>query len=80
MLSNKKCLRGTKCKPISNISSDSNDFVCIGFHGIDKHDKFRHCFKTETTDSIYDYDNYDLISVISVMSEAILIDHLKTNE
>ena len=82
MLCKKKCPRGTKCKPISNIVSD-NDFVCMGYHGEKKkhpQDRFRHCFKSAGgTDSMYDYDEYDIKSVISVMSETLLMDEI-TNE
>jgi len=82
MLCKDKCPRGTKCKPISNVvADDDGSFVCVGYHG-DKGktypaDIFRHCFKNINTDSMYDYDEYDLKSVISVMSEALLIDELK---
>ncbi|MCK5609373.1 hypothetical protein KAR91_46295, partial [Candidatus Pacearchaeota archaeon] len=76
MLCKKRCPRKTKCKPISNIVSETS-FVCIGYHN-EQHedcpqDIFRHCFKNEDTDSEYDYDEYDLKSVISVMSETLLI-------
>ncbi|MCK5607935.1 hypothetical protein KAR91_39005, partial [Candidatus Pacearchaeota archaeon] len=43
-------------------------------------DIFRHCFKNEDTDSEYDYDEYDLKSVISVMSETLLINELSVKE
>lgn len=79
MLTSKKCFRKLKCKPISNLSSDDNDFVCIGYHSdikIGNKDIFRHCFKNIDTDSIFDYDIYDIKSVICVMSEALLIDEL----
>ena len=78
MLCNKKCPRGTKCKPISNIVSKTS-FVCIGLHGENKEvkeDIFRHCFKSEFSDSCFDYDEYDLKSVISTMSEALLLNVL----
>ena len=82
MICANKCPRGTKCEPISNIvSNDNATFVCIGYHNEEKNqypqDKFRHCFKSETTNSVFDYDEYDLKSVISVMSESLLIDELK---
>lgn len=82
MICNKKCPRGTDCKPISNIISDTS-FVCMGYHGSKKEkfpqDKFRHCFKSGDTDSMYDYDEYDIKSVMSVMSEALIVDELKSN-
>ncbi len=84
MLTSKKCFRNSKCKPLSNISTkDKKDFVCIGLHNeikTENNDIFRHCFKNIETDTIYDYDKYDLISVISVFSEALLIDELCTTK
>ena len=76
-----KCPRNTKCEPISNVIANDNDFVCIGYHGEIKKkypkDKFRHCFKSSAgTDSMYDYDEYDIKSVISVMSNALLTEEL----
>jgi hypothetical protein len=78
MLCNKKCPRGTKCKPISNIVSKTS-FVCVGKHNEEKEikeDIFRHCFKSIFTDSMFDYDEYDLKSVIATMSEALLLNAL----
>lgn len=86
MLCKETCPRGKSCKPISNIvSDDGTSFVCIGYHGEIKsdypQDKFRHCFKSDAnTDSIFDYDEYDLKSVISVMSEALLIEALNFDD
>jgi len=82
MLCKDKCPRGTKCKPISNVVNEKgDDFVCIGYHATKKkkypQDRFRHCFKSAGgTDTMFDYDEYDLKSVVSVMSEALLIDEL----
>ncbi len=77
MKSSKKCPKKTKCKPISNvISSDKTTFVCICFHGKKKHDIFRHCFKSANTESCYDYDEYDMKSVISVLAEGLLYNEL----
>lgn len=77
MLCSEKCPKNTDCIPLSNvIASDKSSFVCIGLHGGEKkeypEDIYRHCFRSETTDSVFDYDAYDLKSVISVMSEALL--------
>lgn len=86
MLCRDKCPRGKTCKPVSNIvSDDESSFVCVGLHGEEKkeypQDKFRHCFKSAAgTDSMYDYDCYDMKSVVSVMAEALLIDELTTPE
>ena len=84
MICKENCPRGTECKPISNVVADDNSsFVCVGYHNQIKNDypqdRFRHCFKSADTDSMFDYDVYDLKSVISVMSEALLIDELTSN-
>lgn len=82
MLCKESCPRGTNCKPLSNVVSDDNSsFVCMGTHGESKgnypKDIFRHCFKSAAnTDTMYDYDEYDIKSVISVMSESLLIKEL----
>lgn len=82
MICRKNCPRGASCRPISNVVSDNDKtFVCIGFHNEkDKEhpqDRFRHCFKSAAnTDTMHDYDVYDLKSVVAVMSEALLIDEL----
>lgn len=70
--------------PLSNLVSDDNSsFVCVGSSNLDSRsnskDSFRHCFKSDTTDSMYDYDTYDLKSVIAVMSAALLLDELINN-
>ena len=77
MLCNEICPRVIDCKPLSNIVYESS-FVCVGLHNGDIKDEFsqdiyRHCFKSEDSDSMHDYDEYDLMSVINVMSEALLI-------
>jgi hypothetical protein len=83
MLCREICPRGLDCEPISNVVSDNDKtFICVGYHNEkDKEipqDRFRHCFKSSAnTDSMFDYDTYDLLSVVSVMSDALLIDNLK---
>jgi len=82
MLCKTNCPRNIDCTPLSNLVSDNGKtFVCVGFHNEKNkehpQDRFRHCFKSAAdTDSMFDYDEYDLKSVISVMSEALLIDEL----
>ena len=74
-------MRKTNCEPIANIiPEDESTFVCIGLHDEkkDNNDIYRHCFKSETTDTMFDYDTYDLISVINIFSEAILQNELTT--
>jgi hypothetical protein len=81
MICNNICPRNSDCNPLSNvIACDKSTFVCIGLHNEEKDDKYRHCFKTETTDSCFDYDEYDLKSVISVMSEAIILNEIKNGD
>ena len=81
MICCKKCPRETGCRPISNIvATNKKSFVCIGYHGTKKKyndDIFRHCFKSVDTDSMFDYDEYDIKSVLSVMAEALLTEELK---
>lgn len=77
MLCSEVCPKNTDCIPLSNvIAIDESSFVCVGLHGETKEeysqDIYRHCFKSQATDSVFDYDAYDLKSVISVMSEALL--------
>ena len=80
MLCKEECPRGTKCIPISNVvADDESSFVCVGYHNEKKEypeDKFRHCFKSKDTDTMFDYDEYDLKSCLSVMADALLIDEL----
>lgn len=85
MICNPKCPRNTKCDPISNVVADDNSsFVCIGYHNEVKEkfpkDIFRHCFKNAETDTMYDYDEYDIKSVLSVFSEALLVNELIKND
>ncbi len=82
MICSIKCPKKLKdCKPLSNIVSDcKTTFVCVGLSKKEsrtvEQDKFRHCFRSATTDSLFDYDLYDLKSVISVMAEAVLLDEI----
>lgn len=81
MICRKNCPKGTKCKPIANVVADDNkSFVCVGFHGEEKpdfpSDIFRHCFFNQETDTTHDYDEYDMLSVVNVFSEALLINKL----
>jgi hypothetical protein len=79
MICDENCPKGTQCKPIANIIPDEGDtFVCLGWHGeekpeIYKKDVFRHCFKSETTESEYDYSFEDMASVVSCFADAMLL-------
>ena len=60
MVCNESCPRKlTNCTPLSNLVSDDSPitFVCIGSSTPESrsnpNDKFRHCFKSDTTDSMY---------------------------
>ena len=82
MLCCEKCPRKlTNCKPIANVvPNDLSSIVCVGYHDgkkkSDTQDRFRHCFKSHVTDTMFDYDEYDLKSVSSVFMEAILMDEI----
>ena len=82
-LCSEDCPRGTTCKPVSNIvADDGSSFVCVGRHGQEKteypQDLFRHCFVSPDTDSMHDYDHYDLQSCITVFSAALLDEYFET--
>ena len=60
MVCNESCPRKlTNCTPLSNLVSDETPitFVCVGNSTPESrsnpNDKFRHCFKSDTTDSMY---------------------------
>lgn len=82
MLCRENCpLNKIDCKPLSNVVADDNSsLVCIGSSAPESRslmqDKFRHCFVNSETSTCYDYDAYDLKSVISVMSEGLLLEEL----
>ena len=64
------CPRGLQCKAMARVESDdASTFVCCGLHDGDD-DPFRMCFKSETTDSMYDHDEHDLLDMIEVASRA----------
>lgn len=64
-----KCERGLDCEPLHAVVSDDGcTFVCGGLHGGGGADLYRVCFKSETTDSMYDYDTLDLLDTVEVIS------------
>ena len=79
-MESKICPRGITCMPLYNLISDcKTSCVCLGKHseiklGKESNDVYRHCFYNEKTDTMLDYDEYDLISMISVISNGLLID------
>jgi len=78
MLCKTKCPKKLQCEPISNvIPEDISSIVCTGYpkYVSEKYpqDIIRHCFKTEDSDTMNDYSLYDIQSVLSVFSEALLI-------
>jgi len=79
MLCNSTCPRGlNNCIPYSNsISDDGVTFICCGSSKPESRivlgDHFRFCFKSETTDTIFDYDDYDIKEQIAVMADALAI-------
>lgn len=75
MLYSEMCPNKERYVPISNIvSDDGTTFVCICLHeerDDDDPDKYRHCFKSVTTFSCYDYDDKDLISLLNVITSTL---------
>lgn len=62
-----KCMRGLECQPLHAVVSDEADtFICCGLHGAGGHDPYRMCFKSMTTDSMYDHDEFDLLDMSEV--------------
>ncbi len=82
MICSESCPKGlNNCTPQSNVVSECGEtFVCIGFHNEKNKDYpqdiFRHCFKSVTTESCYDYDEYDLLSIQSVVADTLLTNEL----
>ncbi len=77
-----ECPRGLdNCQSLAAILSDDPPgatFVCCGlgkpesreaYRGTQR-DIFRHCFKSEETDSMFDHDHIDLLDIIEVTSKA----------
>jgi len=79
----KKCIRRLNdCKPLSLIVASDKSFICCGLNkerNIDS-DIFRHCFKNDFTDSMYDYDKKDCLSIIAVLAESMNILQQNGNE
>lgn len=78
------CPRKLKCQPLHRIESgDGGSFVCCGLRppvyrrlvkkgsldGI--RDPYRLCFKNDDTDSMYDYDELDLLDEAEVILRGI---------
>lgn len=66
------------CVPLSNsISEDGETFVCCGICKEDLRsvveDDVRFCFKSETTNTMFDYDEFDLMDQIAVMADALVL-------
>lgn len=70
----KGCPRGRDdCIPLHSIDSDppSKTFICCGLPDDFQHDDcFRNCFKSETTDTMYDYNELDMLDCVEVMTRA----------
>lgn len=68
------CPRNLECQPLSRKESDDGTtFICCGWPNIRKNDPYRFCFKSEETDSMYDYDEFDLLDTILVISESMVM-------
>lgn len=74
-----KCLRNTNdCEPLSQIAADDNtSFFCCGLNDESrrtaKTDIYRLCFKNGYVDEISDNDTRDLLSLLSVISQALTV-------
>ena len=65
------CPRNLRCEPLSRLESDDGStFICCGWPGVRKDDPYRFCFKSVETDTMYDYDEVDLLDTILVATEA----------
>lgn len=60
------------CMPLHAIrASDHTTFICCGLQREGQsHDPYRMCFKSETTDTMFDHDEFDLLDMIEVATRA----------
>ncbi len=76
------CMRGLECAPLHAVidddtailirkADDESTFVCCGLHGQGSQDEYRFCFKSVDTDTMYDYDELDLLDTVEVITRAI---------
>lgn len=86
MICSTLCPKGTKCTPLANVvetdehgqTKPGGSLVCVGTHGEQKPeglegDIYRHCFRSAAgVDQVSDNNEYDLLSVVSVFSDALL--------
>lgn len=75
MLSQKTCPRKLRnCEPWANVVSEAGTFICCGDSDLEsrsvKQDRFRLCFVSETTDTMYDHDENDMMDLVAVLSSA----------
>ncbi len=66
-----RCLRTrTDCRPLSQvISDDDSTFVCVGLlNEPNENDEYRHCFKSDKTDTVFDCNETDMLDTIETMS------------
>jgi hypothetical protein len=81
-----KCLRGHSfCQPYAQIkSTDNRSFICCGaieekFRGVPQ-DEFALCWFNDSFDEMSCWDRRDLISTISVISQALTVnENVKCN-
>lgn len=72
----KRCMRKlSDCNPLSLMVAIDNSFICCGLNKKRnvKMDIFRHCFKNDDTDSMYDYNKKESLSIIAVLAESMNI-------
>ena len=72
-----KCMRDLQCNPLALIVDSENGFMCCGLNDIRDVDIdiFRHCFKNDSTDTMYDMSKQDLLSSISIFSMALNLEN-----
>jgi len=68
-------MRGINCQPLTLIIDSSDGFLCCGLNSerTEPTDIYTHCFKNQNTDTQYDYNEQDFLSMISIFSMAINI-------
>lgn len=73
------CPRGLKdCEPLSQILVDDKDeFICCGLNDgtnrVEKGDIFRHCWKSIYSYTTMDYDQRDIIDLVSVLMQGLSV-------
>jgi hypothetical protein len=63
-----ECCRDLDCQALSLVrSDDGTTFVCCGLYHEGVADPYRLCFRSATTDTMYDHDILDLLDIAAVI-------------